>query len=588
MLLTAQELVLSDTITDVVIRDSGLKLFDIELERSDTSIIFLSAGDILSKTSSLHIQSNGPGNLSTPLIHGLAARHTAILWQGLNIQSPINGTHDLNLLRGFGQLSYASKSLSPQIGTASLGGAILIEDDVEDPLSLSMSYSGLHNFEAQAKASIKQSTANTSQIAIGLVSNKNRYSYLQNQEKKIQELAKFQGYDFRLTNAHDFSNRLALQTNIWYQQYDRDIAPSTTSSARDAKQSDDNIRISNTFRYLGDKQIVKIQHAYFNEQLNYQDVSVDSRANNKVQVLRFDFDKSGHHLQFQHRQDKVNANFFEELFTRQITRFSYNYKHDWNQNLKLSVAVSEHLQDRSFSPLLFDVSMIKILSEHQVAASVSRSYNTPSFNDLYWPTGGNLALKPESAISMNVRWDYDSQTNDVELSLNAYYKKVSDWILWQPFDGLWTPKNERKVLSRGFDFSLSKSFSQQLQIKSYFSLSLSTIGRDGSSPELEGKQLLYIPRIKSGLSVKLKEGRWSLLGNSYFISTRYASTDNNVEVAPYLITDLDLGYQFLETKDHTFHTRIGIQNLFDVDYEHVRFYPMPLRNLFVNVNFKFK
>ena len=44
--------------------------------------------ELLEARTPLYIKNYGPGQLASILLHGTSARHTAVLWQGLNINIP--------------------------------------------------------------------------------------------------------------------------------------------------------------------------------------------------------------------------------------------------------------------------------------------------------------------------------------------------------------------------------------------------------------------------------------------------------------------------------------------------------------------
>src|SRR4051812_12993113 len=54
--------------------------------------------DLLADESPVFIKSYGLGSLATTSFRGGSANHTAILWNGFNINSPMNGQLDLSLV----------------------------------------------------------------------------------------------------------------------------------------------------------------------------------------------------------------------------------------------------------------------------------------------------------------------------------------------------------------------------------------------------------------------------------------------------------------------------------------------------------
>ena len=58
-------------------------------------------GTLLGNESSVFIKNYGPGSLATTAFRGGSASHTAVLWNGFNIGSPMNGQLDLSLVPVF-------------------------------------------------------------------------------------------------------------------------------------------------------------------------------------------------------------------------------------------------------------------------------------------------------------------------------------------------------------------------------------------------------------------------------------------------------------------------------------------------------
>ena len=57
-----------------------------------------SISDLLNRESGLFIKSYGAGALATVSLRGSAAAHTAVYWNGFNLQSPMHGVTDLSLI----------------------------------------------------------------------------------------------------------------------------------------------------------------------------------------------------------------------------------------------------------------------------------------------------------------------------------------------------------------------------------------------------------------------------------------------------------------------------------------------------------
>src|SRR6187402_1862581 len=84
--------------------------------------------DKLSSDVPLYLKSYGNNQLSTISIRGTTASQTAVLWNGININSPTLGQSDLALLPLylFDQLSVRYGGSSALYGSDAIGGSILL------------------------------------------------------------------------------------------------------------------------------------------------------------------------------------------------------------------------------------------------------------------------------------------------------------------------------------------------------------------------------------------------------------------------------------------------------------------------------
>ena len=82
--------------------------------------------DVLQQTTPIYIKAYGPGNLASISFRGTGANHTAVLWNGININSPTLGQSDFYLLPNlaFNEVSIQSGNGSALYGTDAIGGTI--------------------------------------------------------------------------------------------------------------------------------------------------------------------------------------------------------------------------------------------------------------------------------------------------------------------------------------------------------------------------------------------------------------------------------------------------------------------------------
>ncbi|HYG16510.1 MAG TPA: TonB-dependent receptor plug domain-containing protein, partial [Bacteroidia bacterium] len=121
------------TVSDVEVVVSREKTFNAGTStwQADSSILAQykpnTLADILSQQSgSMFLRTFTPGALATPVARGTYAVHTAIVWNGFNILSPMNQLSDLNLIPAFfiDGLALGMGSQNALYGSGAIGSTI--------------------------------------------------------------------------------------------------------------------------------------------------------------------------------------------------------------------------------------------------------------------------------------------------------------------------------------------------------------------------------------------------------------------------------------------------------------------------------
>ena len=102
---------------------------------------------------------------------------------------------------------------------------------------------------------------------------------------------------------------------------------------------------------------------------------------------------------------------------------------------------------------------------YSLKTSWGKAFRAPTFNDLYWPQGGNKELKPEIGQSFEIL--LSSQTEKVLSQLGFFYRNVKNLISWAPLgkDGNWQPFNLNKYSGRGIELENKFFFSPNISME---------------------------------------------------------------------------------------------------------------------------
>ena len=247
--ITAPRGMLYETGSNITILDSGL------VARSCN----LSLGTLLSDYTSLYIKSFGPGGSSIVCSRGGESRHTAVLWQGFNINSSTLGMADLSLIpvSFCDRIAIVKGGTSAINGNSALGGVLLL--DSENP-----SFNGKESFKIATDAG-SFGTNNISGIfksgsdkiesitSVNYGTTKNNFKYVNLAKRGFPNERMSHASSDRFGLVQDFRfktgpNQFATVT-AWYQTVFREIPPLMTDPQGTATQSDSSFRIVTGYHF---------------------------------------------------------------------------------------------------------------------------------------------------------------------------------------------------------------------------------------------------------------------------------------------------------------------------------------------------
>lgn len=206
---------------------------------------------------------------------------------------------------------------------------------------------------------------------------------------------------------------------------------------------------------------------------------------------------------------------------------------------------------------------------------LSTGYRPPSFNELYYQNFGSLDIRPEHSVSVNVGASY--QHGGAQAELDAFATWVRDQIIAVPRSAItWSVQNAGRVLSRGLEGAVQWRNSQW-RLRASGTLQLVTY--DDRASFTYRKQVLYTPLLLGMLHIERQIGKdLCLLAQANYIGKRYTQTDNAPSSALPPVGTLDLS---VEWSLHLGRVEIAVAgellNALDVEYAVIVNFPMPGR-----------
>jgi vitamin B12 transporter len=227
------------------------------------------------------------------------------------------------------------------------------------------------------------------------------------------------------------------------------------------------------------------------------------------------------------------------------------------------------------------------------------AFRAPTFNELYYTNFGNTNLRPEFADQYNVGFTFEKKqfhfVEKLSVTTDAYYNFIKDKILAVPRQNLfqWSAQNIGRTSIKGIDVALHVVFKQwkKLVIRTEIAYTFQEAQdiTERTSP-LFKSQLPYTPKHSGSGTLGLQYKNASLNYNMLFSSKRYRPGDPVFDnlLQPWSNTDLSFAYNLREKYPANYKIIFEVNNVFNEQYEIIKYYPMPLNNYRFTLQFSLK
>lgn len=590
-------------LNQVIVSDSQLKNFtnskskqvlnDSIIEKNQASLT-----NLLNFNSVIYFKENGLGMVSSPSYRGTTAQQTAVIWNGININSQLNGQTDFNTIttRDFNSITVQAGGSSAIYGSSAIGGSIHLNNDLKfNQLfqnDLQLNYGSFNTLGINYKTAFANEKMST-QISFSRNSSNNDYDYIRKLDWKGNQLSNING-EFQNSNlSADFGYKFN-ENNIlkFYSQSsvsDRNLSLITPTDSK--------TKYINTFN----RNLINYNKIYKNLDLNFKiayllenykyfdDISTNffTFGNAETLILKSDLLYSVlESLKINAIIDYNRTNGYGSSFgsnIREISSIAFLTKYQLSKKCTIEIAIRKEITNNYESPLLFSIgSLYNFNKFYSLKINGSRNFRIPSFNDLYWENGGNLNLKPENSYQIEVGNVFNYKKNN--LSQTFYYIKIDDLIRWIPNnDGNWSPINTNKVNTYGAETILNSSIKlgkENLKINATYAYTV--------SKNLENnKQLFYVPFNKFNSSIAYSFKKIAINYQFLYNGFVFTRSDNNPKeiIKAYKVSNIaiDYNFKFLEQ----FKLGFQVANILNQKYQSVEDRPLPGRNFNVFMNLKF-
>ncbi|MBV6479220.1 MAG: Vitamin B12 transporter BtuB [Ignavibacteria bacterium] len=570
-----------------------------------------SLADILQTAGGIFIKDyGGSGSLNTISMNGLGAEHTLVLLNGMTLNSPQNALTDLSLISkdNIKSIEILNNGSSAVYGSNAIGGVVNIRTDKASGNKLRVNLNGQAGSYSQKKINFGLSKPFgrfyfTASVSNETSDNDFNYFYFNGISDELKN-RKNSAYNISHYNVQiEFRGRKDAELNFYseYTNSRREIPGiETGNEPSNAVQNDYNW--NNIFSYsdnFSDKIKFKSQLNFRNDYQKYYDkILTDSYYRNSylgnLSQVQIKAGEAELITGFEIGYSGINSNevsppsgrFQGSIFLlsnlsmlNKLTFYpSVRFEHysDINENIITGKA------GINYKPFIGTNLHFKF--------SAGNNFSSPTFNELYWENAGSRDLKPEKSLNADAGFIYElpgKKTGIIELTYT--YIDAKDKIVWMPnSSGLWKPENIGKSVSNVFtaDFQSKKfmlgEFNFKSDIKYSFTSSLKRSEDFPGDPSYD-KMIIYIPQhlFKVSFNAEYHNSGLNLFYN--YTGERYTDAENTQLMPSINIIDGNIYQSFSIYKINVL-VKFEVNNIFNLNYQVMPGYPMPLRNYKLNLN----
>jgi outer membrane cobalamin receptor len=561
-----------------------------------------SRGGSLNQIPSLEMRTyGGYAGVTSASFDGGYARHTKVLYNGVDLTDAMNGQADLSTIPSFALKSINYKLNSgTKYGSGSIDGSLNINNNIKN----NNVFYGIGDYgfsQFGANYSIDRTTSKRN-IVFGKTSYNGDFKFKNANGDQIKRSNNYLD-QFFLAMDRQFIVRDDLIVNIMTLKTEntRGLSGSTSFPSPNATRTDDFELFALSFNKFFDKGFLKVQMNRSSNDQVYDDSNASFPVFSEHNLDYTSFELKGkqsitkslnYEALFNQKTERVDSSDLEkrELKTTSLslTGNYVNLENDFKISPSLRFDSREENEKSTFNLGLEALNQLnQSNSSFDFNLDIGSSFQFPTMNDLFWPdglySGGNEELKPEESEYMAISISNLSSIGKIKLT--ASFKDYENLILWQPNESFkYIPINVSSAERTSYNLQYLKEF-PRLQMQLTYNL------YDSLDKDMDEK-LLYVPDSSASLLLIFKQN------NSASYSINYKLTGDRI---------LQYGSDWANTvKDETFglvsfglskniafggnqnmvKANLTIDNLLDEVYISTIGYPEPGRSMNLTIEYQ--
>ena len=571
---------------------------------------FQNLSDLLAFHTPLAFKNYGPGQLNTVSFRGTSSSHTAVLWNGININQPNLGQTDFSTLpvAGFDRLSVQYGSSASMVGTDAVGGSLLLESGSVQP-------EGVRWMVGRQQGSFANQQTQLGATYGTMLNDKLRFS------------GKTTLYDGRMNNQYPETQRKGyllepaessqrglvqdlilsgnkqrqLSAHLWFTDNRITLAPENLiSRERTHTQSHRSMiqyqSASWTWRTAWVRDLIDFGRGNFD---TMEHTGTDRYLTRLEKEMEWRLGRNDSPLNVRvgaevaHYRTRVDG-YVEPLITENRADLFVMSRWQATPRWLLSATVRQAFVTRFDPPITPSLGteyrwVTRPDFSLTAKGSVSRSYRVPTLNERYWLNLGNPDIRPESGFNKEAGlegiWQL-APTEKLTASLTAYHNRVDDWTYWNPERG-YRVENLQLVVARGLEAMVqwqTEYGTWQVGNSLGYSLTRTSQERlyDAYASDVVGKQLVYMPIHQGNLNAFAQRGTARLTAQLRGVTRSYYTFDNSRYLPGYVLLNV-VAEKTWQLNSWQLQGQAQVNNVFDALYLNVKRNAMPGRTISINL-----
>ena len=526
-------------------------------------------------------QNGGTGTVASAFIRGAESRHTLVLVDGVPLNNLNFGTAAIEHvpLADVERIEVVRGNVSSLYGSAALGGVIQIftrqaGGKPEGSVSTQVGSRGLAQLSASGGVRLESGT----RLRAAIESLRDRGFNATNQVELPGTNPDRDGYtrraaSFGVTQELTGGNTLGLRVrdSRGKTQYDSQFGPAT--QADESRFAETGAALEGQFR-LADSVSLNASLSSSSDKLDAAVTAFPFRVNSSSKGAQLALDWSlapAQHVTAgaETTRQRLESDTAYDRSSRTLTSLRLGYAGDAGPHqIQLNVR-NDRYSDFGSASTWYAGYAYRLTDAWRVNASASTGFAAPTFNDLYYPFGGNPNLRPErlKSTELGVQYAVGSHLARAALFNNRFTDLIGN-------DADFNRINVGRARNRGLDLGYTGTVGQ-IGLRAGLLLQ--------SPKDLDsGARLARRARQQETLGADYGSGAWKFGGSIVHVGSRFDDAANQRSLGAYTTADVYASWQFARD----FSAQANINNVSNRQYETAYGYNQPGRGVFLTLRWQ--